>query len=380
MQKKLIALAIAGLSSAAFAQSNVTISGQMRVGIDNVTAGGATGGVANLTSRTRVVDNNSNIRFAGTEKLGNGLEAWFQVESAIGTSDNVGTTGTQATGTATSTGIGTRNTAVGLRGGFGTFLIGKWDQHYSSLAGVDSAGLAGDLAMNASSLNILHTNNGANGAGGRYNNTMMYTTPNFSGFDVNVGYGTSAANEVNTAGVTKESNVFLNPRYTNGPIHAFYSYLKRTNIGNGAAGTVSDAKFNRLGGAYTLPMGLKLGLIWDRNEAVGAGGTTKRTAWALPISYAMGAHTLSFTYAKAGKSNAAGADVADSAAKMTMLGYGYAMSKRTSVGINWTAINNDAAATYDMWHPSSSVGATAVGGLPAGSDPRALSFNLNHSF
>ena len=42
MQKKLIALAIAGLSTTAFAQSNVTISGRFSVGVESSSAGGAT--------------------------------------------------------------------------------------------------------------------------------------------------------------------------------------------------------------------------------------------------------------------------------------------------------------------------------------------------
>lgn len=393
MQKKLIALAIAGLSGAAFAQSNVTISGQMRVGIDSVSAGGCQAvGCANLTSRSRVVDNNSNIRFAGEEKLGNGMTAWFQVESALGTSDNIGTTAGQAPGVATtatsvtgtnSATLGTRNTAVGLKGNWGNFLIGKWDQHYSSHAGVDANGLAAhSLALTTNSLSILHSNNGANGAGGRFNNVLMYTTPNFSGFDMNIGYSTTAAgNETTAAATDKENNVFLNPRYTNGPIHVFYSYLKRNDVGNLAAGTSPDAKFNRFGGAYTFPMGFKLGLIWDKNSATTAAGVeTKRSAWALPLSYTTGAHAFTFTYAKAGNSNRGGSDGAgaDSGAKMTMLGYGYSMSKRTSVGVSWWSINNDSFATYDGWHPSSSVGQGAA--IPRGSDPRTFSVNLNHTF
>ena len=380
---KIIALAVAGLvSGGAFAQSNVTISGQFRVGIDSVSAGGATAAGANLTSRTRVTDENSMINIGGTEKLGNGMEAWFQIQSAVGTSDNIGTTGAAGAG-AISTGIGTRNTAVGIKGGFGNFFIGKWDTHYSSHAGVDGNGLAAhSTALTANVLSIIHSNNGANGAGGRFNNAIMYTSPNFAGFDVNVGYSTTAGaggigNESTAAAVDKENNVWINPRYSNGPIHVFYSYLKRNDVGNLASGTSPDAKFNRLGGAYTFPMGLKVGLIWDKNEAITAAGvTTKRTAWALPISYAMGAHTMYFAYAKAGKSNVGGADT-DSAAKMTTLGYTYAMSKRTSVGLSWWGINNDAAATYDGWHPSSNVSAAA---MPAGADPRKFTFQINHTY
>lgn len=386
MQKKLIAAAVAGLLSVpAMAQSNVTISGQMRVGIDNVSAGGATAVGAGSTSRTRVIDNNSNIRFAGTEALGGGLTAWWQVESAIGTSDNVGTSGSQVTGAANSATIGTRNTAVGLKGGWGNFYVGKWDMHYSSHAGVDIAGLAGGLAMGANSLNILFTQNGANAGGGRLNNAIMYDSPNWNGFMVKLGYSTSAANEVTTNSVSKESNWWLNPSYTNGPIHVFYSHLHRNDIGNAATAAANPrARFDRLGAAYTFGMGLKIGLIWDKNkldrDAGLATDTTSRTAWALPVSYMMGPHTFNFTYAKANDVSGAGAAGNNTGANMWMLGYTYALSKRTMVGVNWTKINNESAGVYDLWHPSSSVGAQNAAGLPAGSDPRQFGVNINHSF
>ncbi len=383
MQKKIIALAIAGLSSVAFAQSNVTISGQFRVGIDSVSAGGATAAGANLTSRMRVTDENSTLRFAGEEKLGNGMTAWFQVESAIGTSDNIGTTGAQGGGANSAT-IGTRNTAVGIKGNWGNFFVGKWDTHYSSHVGVDSSGLAAHSgALTTNSLSILHTNNGANGAGGRFNNAIMYASPNWSGFAFNLGYSTTAGaggvgNESTAAGVDKERNIWISPSYSNGPIHVVYSYLKRDDVGNAAAGTSPDAKFNRLGGAYTFPMGIKVGLIWDKNSTTTAAGVeTKRTAWALPLSYVTGPHTVAFTYAKANNSNVGGADVVNSNAKMTMLGYTYAMSKRTSVAASWWGINNDTAATYDGWHPSSNVSAAA---MPAGADPRKFTLQMNHTF
>ena len=396
MQKKLIAAAVAGLVAVpVMAQSNVTISGQMRVGVDHVSAGGATAAGVSPISRMRVIDNNSNIRFAGTETLGGGLTAWWQVESAIGTSDNVGTSGAQTSGLATSTGIGTRNTAVGIKGAWGNIYVGKWDMHYHTLAAVDGNGLTGGLAMGASSLNILMNqggtaNAGAGGvsnAGGRLNNAIMYDTPTWNGFNVRLGYSTSAANEVlnNTVATTaqKETNWWFNPQYNNGPWSAFYSHFARNDIGNPiiAAGGVSpSARFDRAGLAYTFGMGLKLGVIWDRNKYdadAGANTTFKRTAWAIPVQYAMGPHTFNFTYARAGDSSNTAA--VDTGAKMYMLGYTYALSKRTMLGANWTKINNAAGGTYDLWHPSSGIGAQS-GGLPVGADPRQFGVNLHHSF
>ncbi|BBO19992.1 porin [Candidatus Desulfobacillus denitrificans] len=399
MQKKLIAAAITGLLAVpAMAQTNVTISGQMRVGVDWVSAGGATAAGASPVSRMRVIDNNSNIKFAGTEALGNGLTAWWEVESAIGTSDNVGTSGMQTSGAANNATIGTRNTAVGIKGAWGNIYVGKWDMHYHTGFGVDGAGALGGLAMGANSLNMLMNQGTAvplSGAGGRLNNAIMYDTPTWNGFNVRLGYSTSAANEIltNLPGVggsaRKESNWWLNPQYNNGPWTAFYSYFARNNIGNTlspvppAVHTAApDARFHRAGIAYTFAMGLKVGAIWDRNsvdtDVTAMTPTMKRTAWAIPVQYNMGPHTFNFTYARAGdSSNTPGMDTS---AKMYMLGYTYALSKRTMLGVNWTKINNAAAGTYDLWHPSSNIAAQAGGVLPAGADPRQFGVNLHHSF
>ena len=413
MQKKLIALAIAGLSSAAFAQSNVTISGQMKVGFADASAKGATVAGTSLTSRARVEDNNSNIRFSGEENLGNGMAAFFQVESAIGTSDNIGTTGGAQGAGATSTGIGTRNTAVGLKGNWGMALMGKWDAYYNAIAGVDGMGLADGHGLATSSLSILHTNGNGNAFGGRLNNVVAYATPNFAGFDALIAYAASgvAANEDNRANLAgKEKGWYFNPKYTNGPIQVFYAHLRANDVGAvpgvGAGFSGANVRANRLGGAWTFPMGLKIGLIWDKNKvavadgsaglaalgvvatggAVGVHSRRERTAWALPIQYTTGAHKVNFTYAWAGnlKTDAAGANstLGDSKARMWTLGYEYALSKRTSVAASYLAINNGQNARYDGWHPSSSVsGSQAVAGaLPYGADPRILQFNVRHAF
>ncbi len=431
MQKKLIAIAIAGLSTAAFAQSNVTISGRFAVGVESMSAGGATaaipfsGGSNSYTSRFRAIDNNSNIRFAGEEALSNGSSAWFQVESAIGTTNNVGTTG-GLYGTTTTTGVGTRNTAVGLKGAWGTALIGKWDVHYQSMAAIDINGLAGGLAVNTNSINLLNSINGAAVIGsGRDNNTMAYISPNWSGFSFLVGYTTVGQSDASGL-AKKDSGWQFKPTYSNGPIDLAYSYLAVNGAAAGqptAAGTFTcisatgaitagnaacpatstaiggasaaattgngvDVRANRLGGAYTFPMGIKVGLIWDKSKETNNTGAVsawmERTAWALPMSYTTGAHKISFTYAKTNDVNTSAGSVADSNAKMSMLGYEYTLSKRTSVGVAYTQINNGTAGAYDFWHPSSNVSGgqanALTSGLAAGTDPRSFSLNMTHTF
>src|SRR5512139_2089513 len=91
MQKKLIALAIAGLAStAAFAQSNVTIYGLLDYGysyrfdargMDSVTGGVSGLPKPNSSSQLNGGQQSGNrLGFKGTEDLGNGLKAVFLME------------------------------------------------------------------------------------------------------------------------------------------------------------------------------------------------------------------------------------------------------------------------------------------------------------
>lgn len=407
MQKKLIAVAVAGALAAplALAQSNVTISGQMKVHWDDVSAGGcAATGCTNLTSRSRMTDNNSWLRFSGEEALGGGTSAWFQIESAIGTTDNVGTTGSGAAGVANSTTIGTRNTAVGLKGGWGTALMGKWDVYYHTIAPVGGDGLANGLTMAASPLDIFFSNGQGNTFGGRFNNVIAYVTPNWNGLSAVIGYTTSPSNETTTPNLQgKDRGWTFNPTYNNGPWSAFYAYLAGNNIGAlaapapGASGV--DVRGNRVGVAYTFPMGVKVGLAWDKNKVSVSDGTAslaglgvasvgvvaahsyrERSAWALPVSYTTGPHYIGFAYVKANDLNTSVGNLTQSGAKMWELSYSYALSKRTNINASWVQVNNDGNGRYDFWHPSQAIGAQSAVGLPNGADPRMLAIGMQHSF
>src|SRR5574337_403515 len=124
MQKKLIALAVAGLVAApAFAQSNVTIYGRADFGM--VSRSGTTDlqdripgfDVNGKTEFQSGVQSGSRIGFKGAEDLGNGLKAIFEIE--YGTKIDEGTTSSVA--------WGNRHSYVGLTGNFGTVVGGRLD-------------------------------------------------------------------------------------------------------------------------------------------------------------------------------------------------------------------------------------------------------------
>ena len=94
MQKKLIALAVAGLAStAAFAQTNVTIYGLVDYGyayrfdgrgLDSTTNLINNAGKPNSASQLNGGQQSGNrLGFKGTEDLGNGLKAVFLLEQGL---------------------------------------------------------------------------------------------------------------------------------------------------------------------------------------------------------------------------------------------------------------------------------------------------------
>lgn len=112
MQKKLIALAVAGLMSApAFAQSNVTVYGLFDIGLAHY-SDSAVSGKANRTGIDQGFLNGSRLGFKGVEDLGNGLKASFLYEFNVGV-DNGGDVG------------GGRQTVLALSGNFGTLALGR---------------------------------------------------------------------------------------------------------------------------------------------------------------------------------------------------------------------------------------------------------------
>ena len=222
MQKKLIALAVAGLvSGGAFAQSNVTIYGIVDVGMET-----GNGGFGSQTRIQTGQSAGSRLGFKGEEALGGGTSVIFQLETgfaldngqfsnnsanvqvagAAGTfpiSSGYGTGNFNAGGVGVNTGAPNSNqqttgaalfqriAIAGLKGGWGTLTVGRqYTPEFTVTAAVDpfAAGLAG------SNGGVLY---GAPGYAQRLDNSVMYVSPNMSGFTAGIGYSSGAENNTN---------------------------------------------------------------------------------------------------------------------------------------------------------------------------------------
>jgi len=379
MQKKIIALAVAGLAStAAFAQSNVTIYGQVAAGFEftNASNGGA--------NTYRVQDHTSRIGFKGAEDLGNGLKAVWQVESGFTQDQPAGAYNSNA---ATSTGsngqLGNRNTFVGLNGNFGTVVLGRHDTPYK-LATQKFNLFSGTTAEYNS---VIGSSRGAQGASGnnrfdlRANNAIAYISPNFGGFSFIAAHVTPETKEL-VAGLKAQAWSFAG-MYDNGPIFASLAFENHKDLaqsigGNGLPAGVAvgnkDAAWKASFG-YTYAPASFVGVLYENQKATyAAGGNDKNKNWGLFAQHSLGNVVLKGSYLKGGDTK--GANAADDGAKVYTLGADYNLSKRTAVYGYYTKLNNDAAGARNFFYAIPA----AAGQAATNVDYSALSFGIRHAF
>jgi predicted porin len=384
MQKKIIAFAVAGLvSGGVLAQSNVTISGILKSGVEQYNISGLPAGVTHSTEN-RASDQSSRIIFSGSENLGNGLTALFQIDNRFSVTD--GTTAANAAG-----GIADGNTYIALKSDkIGLFGIGKVDVHYTE-GGTMAATRAGSLQSSIPAGIMSQVNGNAIAVTSRANNVVWYDSPNWGGITFRLGGSFGHAAEGTGINIASTAVADSNPgkgsavtsalRYSNGPLNVGVSYWTYNAEGSTSQTALSQQRSWKAFGDYSFGNGFKVGLLYDNSKIsalVASGPEGKRTAWLLPVTYTMGAHAFYAQYAKAGSTSG----VNDSGAKQWMLGYDYGLSKRTSVGVYYTAVNNDAGGLNNMFATSAggATRVTAIAGANAGADSKQLYAGVAHTF
>lgn len=375
MKKRLMVMAVAGafaLPVVASAQSSVTISGQLKMSVDNVRIGayGAppTRAAGSNNSEWRLADESSRIIFGITEDLGGGMQAIGQVDWRVQL-DN----GADAT---------SGNSWVGLRSkGWGTLTVGRHDLHYGKQPD-DIASKAGSLKLTAISLMDRMANGVLIAGGTRTPNVLRYDTPSWGGFALTTAYSyNSGGPEAEIGSTARRGRAWnLNPSFTRPNWQLGYSHWNAKP--DGAAGLAAGAEqrgdvvygFHRWGG-------FKVGGAWNKSRLHTSGGadTNRRTAWTIPASYSWSSNNVYAHYTKARNDTVT---VAQDGAKMFAIGYVRDLSKRTTVGLGYARITNDAGAAYNFFVNSDFGGVlgSASAAVAAGEDPRILTFTIRHGF
>lgn len=238
---------------------------------------------------------NSRLGLRGSEVLGGGLNAIFQLESRIN-ADN---------GTSETPRFWGRESWVGLRSSnWGTLRLGRTLSPSQRLAsGYDPHGTDGIGSFGSSGLLLGHPS----ATFVRMDNGIYYETPNMKGFSV---FGAIALDE--TPGATDERFHSVRLRYSAGPIDASVA-IGKLSVGNDvqSVGLSYDLGFMK-------PM---------FQHHTGKRGGNKRGSWLLGVTAPIGSGELRFAHSMQDDKRAVGGIDRT----LTALGYDYRMSKRTVV-------------------------------------------------
>ena len=317
MKKTVLAFAVAAaMGVPAVAAADTTLYGRFNVSLDHVDN--------DANSSTQLANNSSRLGVRGSEDLGGGLRAVFQIEASLGEGQQDKAFDSVATS------LTNRNTYVGLAGNFGEVRVGRHDSPYkiSTLR----------LNMLADSLidihNIMGSAPGAtNALFGREDNVILYMSPSFDGFQAMVSYTTDATNDRPGTDANDRDRYSLAGTFSNGPIFVTAAYEKHNNV----AGS-NEAEAWKIGGSYQID-DLTLGALYENIEV----GNNDRNAWNLSARYNMGQVYIVGTYGQAGDFGAN-----DTGAKMYGLGAGYNFSRRTGVYASYAKVDNDTAGEYGL--------------------------------
>lgn len=340
MKKSLIALMVATLPAAAFA--DVTVFGTIKGGVEYVDNGS--------NKQTNIDDLGSRIGFKGNEDLGNGLKAIWQVETGFGID------GQSRTGESSGT-FASRESFVGLSSNFGTFRLG----HLANYGESDMAQVnPWESSSTALQLSAFTRDDGY------VKNAVRFDTPEFAGFKAAFLYGTkedkrgfdSTANAVQN---NDRETYNLGLSYENSGFFGKYQFIHESPIVAGLNVNTKANNKHRIEAGYNANnIFVALGYRNDKGDvsvtpqyfladkklpagttAADLGSKFESQEYALTAGYQIGAFMPKFTYAQSKDAKIDGVKVDNSGYKQYLLGVDYSLSKRTVVGAQYGEIKMD---------------------------------------
>jgi predicted porin len=398
LKPTVLAAAVCGLvaASAATAQtSSVQLYGRANLGFDYYSAEGARsqgatpGSQIDYEGRMRVFDNSSRVGLRGTEDLGNGLKAIFQIETGVNV-DNGSNTGQSGSANGSTGFWASRDSYVGLDSNWGRLTFGRQSVYYSN-------GANAQFAANYINTEVPWTDGRAFGRmrvpASRQSNVVMYTSPTFAGLNASLHYSPNAQEAVQNNATSDTDGTLWGAtvRGTWGPFYGQFDYV--SNKGNDpiGAGSRSEQSAYKLGASWGYMPGARIGLIgtWaDDNQARGltAGDKVNQFSWTVNWEHTFGNFQVMAQYGQLGKLEDCDTDTlagnvscSSSSAYAYMLGVRYLMSKRTWVYASYNAVSNKSNQFADY----TNAGYTSVGAFtfyPYGADPEVWALGILHNF
>jgi predicted porin len=333
--KRLAAALIAAAPLFAAAQTNVTLYGIVDVAVES-----ADNGATRHTFVNSGDQSTSRFGFRGTEDLGNGLKAIFNVEGGFAAD----------TGVSDASGLFQRRAVVGLEGAFGTVTLGR---EYSPIASV--AGATDEFGQGFYGSNLSAFGSGRDTR--RLANSVNYRSASLNGLKLLAAY---SAGEKTTGPSGDLKGIGL--EYTLGGLYLGAAYHSVKNDAN------TDDKEYGAGAAYTFS---DLGGFEIKANYLGAdphGPNNQFKEYNLGAGYPIGAGKILVNFQQ---------DKLETGAKGNAwaLAYTYALSKRTNLYASYANMNNNNLASFALNSSSNSLTPAAVS-----NDPSVFAIGMRHSF
>jgi len=296
----IVAAALASLGASAFAQSTVTIYGRLNVSVERQKIG-------NGVNDWVMQNNASRWGLKGSEDLGGGMKAGFQLESGFNAA-----TGAISPYVGGSNAFWARQSEVNLSSNYGMVRLGNYtSEAYSATS--DYVGMHNHETGTSADAFYAYL--------GRNTSKVAYRTPSFSGATVE--------GAVTAAGSDPNRTYDFAANYDAGPLHLGAGYEKNSP-------TNKNAKQFAVRGLYEMGAFTFGGYIQRDTDGYGA-GFGDRTTLRLSGMYVIGATELHLNYGHAGDYNKL---AGDQKANQYTLAVNQNLSKRTKVYAFYTKIDD----------------------------------------
>jgi predicted porin len=354
MKIRLLAYAVLMLGTdAALAQTSVNI-----YGIVDAALVGERGGTASMTKITSGAGSASRIGFRGTEDLGDGMQAFFTLETGA----KIDTGELDATNT-----IFNRQAFVGLKTNAGSVALGRQytPYHLALSQAIDPFG----TGYAGTAKNLLPDN----GTNVRASNSVTYSSPKLQGMNVDLFY---SAGEQSVLSAGRQVGAGLN--YANGPLSLRLVYnAKNTDVvatganhdigRNYLIGGNYDFKVVQVFAGYEIDKGFNSATLGNSNNPYGGVKPTPSTDgrdYLLGLKAPAGQGTLMFSVMHKDDRTSFNQD-----ASSIGIGYLYALSKRTGLYAAYAHIRNQNGAGY-----------TVANNTEAGTGNTGYNLGIRHTF
>ncbi|RZI44164.1 porin [Herbaspirillum sp. HC18] len=326
MKKTLLALATLGTLGAfagtASAQSNVTIYGIVDAGIQYEKNFAVPDKVWKLESG---IQSGSRVGFKGSEDLGAGLSAIFTLEN--GFNEDTGTLGQGGR-------LFGRQAWVGFNSNsFGSVKLGRQQTPlYFALLSLDPFGIG--LAGNAQ--RIFGAGLYAADPFSRSDNTLLYATPTWAGFNVQVGYGFGEA----AGSLSPSRQILAGASYIAGPINVQFAY-QDANTATLPANTaflgsgVANLKTYLLGATWDFRV-VKAHVAISNTEIDLPAASPESRTYMVGATVPIGTGSLLASYTRNDVR-----DISDGVSNQYALGYVQPLSKRTNLYTSISRTDNE---------------------------------------